>query len=298
MLFAYVHYRYTNAAYKSPAWYESSEDTEVQLHLPSTTPFPTKMASYLITGTSQGLGTSMVKYLASFPAAQISTVFATTRRDEPPTELADIIKASSGRVQHVKLDVESDESVNAAAAQIDGKIGTKGLDVLVNNAALTSQCPTPRIWEVDDLQSCFTTNVVAVHRVSKAFLPLLRKGQQKKIMNISSTQGSCGRAAWTHHVNASAPDYKVSKAAVNMLTIQWSISLADEGFTIQCISPGHLQTRLGTFGGKVNADLPPEDGAKSVIDTIEDSEPADNGRFRDIKVKGWHHRYAGKDALW
>lgn len=240
----------------------------------------------------------MVKDLASRPASEVSVVFATSRSDAPPPALYDVIKNSAGRVHHVPLDVLSDDSVNAAAAKVSSQLGTKGLDVLINNAALTTQSSSPRIWEVTDLQTCFDTNVVAVQRVSTAFLPLLRQGQLKKIMNVSSSQGSCGRAMWSLHMRATAPDYKVSKAALNMLTLQWAVSLRDDGFIVQCVNPGHLQTGLGTFGGRINADLTPEVGAKAVLDATENSEPPDNGRFRDIDVKGWHHSYKGGDVLW
>lgn len=256
------------------------------------------MSSYLITGTSQGLGLSIVKVLASRPSSQVSTIIATSRRDAPPAPLADIINASSGRVTHITLDTDSDASVSRAAQEAATRLGDRGLDVLVNNAALTSQHFTPNMWEVEHLEPCFKTNVVGVHRVTKAFLSLLRQGTKKQIMNVSSTQGSLGRAMMDMHVKAVAPDYKISKAAENMLTLQWANSLAAEGFCVQAISPGHLQTNLGTGSGKINADLPADVGAESVVLAMEDSEAADNGRFRDINVKGWHHRYSGTDPKW
>ena len=256
------------------------------------------MASYLITGTSQGIGLELVRDMAKRPTSEVSTIFATTRSASPPEGLYEIIKASSGKVHHVQLDVISDDSVNAAAKTVESHLGSKGLDCLINNAGVGTQCYSLNTFDVtaQNLRDCFDTNVVAVHRVTVAFLPLLRKGSKKQILNMSSTQGSIGQAMIPYWAGNGCRDYKVSKAALNMLTVQWAVTLGEEGFTVQSISPGHLTTKLGTGSGMIDADLPADVGARSVVETIVNgSEKADNGRFRDIDVKGWHHRYAGKD---
>ncbi|XHG05982.1 hypothetical protein AWENTII_009194 [Aspergillus wentii] len=95
------------------------------------------------------------------------------------------------------------------------------------------------------------------------------------------------------------PAYKITKAALNMLTVQYAQSYADEGFTFFAVSPGWLQTDQG--GSR--ADLTPETGAEAVVKTIQNATPAENGRFFNIHVPGWEkhdglNQYNGSEVPW
>ena len=92
------------------------------------------MTSLLITGASRGLGLAFAHELASRPTSEVSTVFATARGQCPG--LDDLAKSSSGRVVVVNLDVTNEQSIKRAAAEVEGKLGNKGLDVLINNAGI------------------------------------------------------------------------------------------------------------------------------------------------------------------
>lgn len=93
------------------------------------------MASYLVTGSSRGLGLALVSRLASLPKAEVGTVIATARQDNSP-RLKELASASSGRVELVKLDVADKSSVEAAAKMVEAKLQGKGLDYLINNAGV------------------------------------------------------------------------------------------------------------------------------------------------------------------
>lgn len=145
------------------------------------------MASYLITGTGQGIGLELVKQLLDLPASGVSHVFALTR-SKPSTELQTLLDSHSDRTTSVIASVTDETAVKAAAEQVSKKLGDKGLDVLVNNAGAGSFSPggaqnVPAAY----LKSTFDLNVVGVHLVTVAFLPLLEKGQGKKIVNMSVT---------------------------------------------------------------------------------------------------------------
>ena len=137
------------------------------------------MATYLITGASRGLGLGLAALLASNP--DISKVFATARSE------SDGIKAlaaeTKGKVEFVPLDVVSQDSAKKAAAQVEQSLGGKGLDVLVNNAGLMPYT-TDGIENMDNLDDTFKINVTGVHYVTAAFLPLLKKGSLKKVVNM------------------------------------------------------------------------------------------------------------------
>lgn len=91
------------------------------------------MATYLITGSSRGLGLSIISRLASLPQSEVSTVFATARQDRS-ARLREIVDSSSGRVGFVPLDVTDENSAIEAARLVDRQLQGRGLDVLINNA--------------------------------------------------------------------------------------------------------------------------------------------------------------------
>lgn len=91
------------------------------------------MASFLITGASRGLGLAFVKELASRKSSDVSNIFAGARSNVPALQE---LSKTDPRVQFVKLDVTNPESVKEAAAQVEKKLEGRGLDVLINNAAV------------------------------------------------------------------------------------------------------------------------------------------------------------------
>lgn len=140
------------------------------------------MASYLVTGSGRGLGLELVTQLLALPPSQVSTVFATTR-SSPTTALQNLIDNSKGRLVHIPLVTTDKSNINNAVSLVDDKLDGKGLDIVVNNAGIQPYTPNG-IQNMDNLRDAFETNVEAVHNVTAAFLPLLKKSQQKKVVNM------------------------------------------------------------------------------------------------------------------
>lgn len=252
------------------------------------------MANYLITGTSRGIGLTMARQLAAKPASEVSIVFAAARTETDA--LKQLIAESAGRVQLVKVDVINEDSVKKAAAEVDQALGDKGLDVLINNVGSMPFTPDG-IETMTDLESTFTTNVTSTHLVSSAFLPLLKRGQLKKVANISTTLGSITMAP--KYSIFPVPAYKVAKAALNMLTVQYGQSFAKDGFTFLTISPGWVKTDLGGD----SADLTSDQSATALLERISQATTADTGKFFNVRVPGWENaeglnRYDGAEAPW
>ncbi|KAJ6138821.1 Short-chain dehydrogenase/reductase SDR [Penicillium samsonianum] len=253
------------------------------------------MASYLVTGSSRGLGLALITRLATLPKTEVGPIIATARQDNS-ARLKEIESASPGRVHMVNLDVTNESSVKEAVAAVERQLQGKGLDYLINNAGVSDWSPTG-LEGMDNLNETFNVNVTAPHIVSRAFLPLLRKGEKKTVINISTTIGSIAMADAFRPILS--PAYKISKAALNMLTVQYARQYADDGFTFLTISPGWLRTDLGSQ----RADLPVEVGAEKILDIIQKATPEQNGRFVNIHVPGWETRegpnqYDGKDIPW
>jgi NAD(P)-dependent dehydrogenase (short-subunit alcohol dehydrogenase family) len=89
----------------------------------------------------------------------------------------------------------------------------------------------------DDLEMVLNSNVIGVRNVTRALLPLLRKSQEKKVINISSALGSISLTK-AFSFSQSCAAYKVSKAALNMLTCQWAVSFKEDGIIVLSVSPG------------------------------------------------------------
>ncbi|KAJ5101238.1 hypothetical protein NUU61_003460 [Penicillium alfredii] len=252
------------------------------------------MASYLVTGSSRGLGLALVTRLVALPKAEVGTIIATARQDNSPG-LKELVNASAGRIELVTMDVTNEASVKQATTLVEQKLHGKGLDYLINNAGVMDWSPTG-LEGMDNLNEVFNVNVTASHLVTRAFLPLLRRAEKKAVINISTTLGSIAMAEVYQHMKS--PAYKISKAAMNMLTVQYAQQYANDGFTFLAISPGWLRTELGS----ARADLPVDVGAEKVVDIVQKAGPEQNGKFFDILVPGWEKlsraRYDGEEIPW
>jgi NAD(P)-dependent dehydrogenase (short-subunit alcohol dehydrogenase family) len=126
----------------------------------------------------------MIKQLIAFPSSQVSTVFAAIRTD-PPAPLQNLIDSSNGRVVPIKVQITQRSSIDEAVKVVEQKLGGKGLDVLINNAGILPLTMGPiESMPEKTLREAFDVNVVAVHNVIAAFLPLLKKGTEKKIVTV------------------------------------------------------------------------------------------------------------------
>ena len=146
------------------------------------------MSTYLITGTSRGIGLELVKQLNELPTGLVAKIFAVTRSSSEP--LQQIIDGSGGRVANILIeDITQEESVQKGVSEVERALGPSGgLDVLVNNAGKSAVSPDGmRSVPGDQLRDIFNVNVVSAQVVTMAFLPLLQKGKEKKIVNMYVT---------------------------------------------------------------------------------------------------------------
>ncbi|KAH8828645.1 short-chain dehydrogenase-like protein [Flagelloscypha sp. PMI_526] len=253
------------------------------------------MSSILVTGTARGLGLGLVQLLVSKPLSEVNLIFASTRK--PSDALVKLTAANQGRIHLVDLDVADDISVQNAATNVEAILTERKatLDVLVNNAAIMNRT-TDDIQTMNNLEETFRVNVIGTHIVTTEFLPLLKKGKGKKIINISSPVGSLTIAP--HLTMFQTPAYKISKAALNMLTVQWANDFGKEGFSVFALSPGWVKTVMGTD----NAELTVEQSVKAILQSIQQSDSTSNGKFLDINVEGWVHTrlnsYKGGEIPW
>ncbi|PBK59970.1 NAD(P)-binding protein, partial [Armillaria solidipes] len=149
------------------------------------------------------------------------------------------------------------------------------LDIIIINAAIGGLdallASSPSV-----LESYLATNVIGPHHIVSAFLPALRRGRDKKIIFISSSAGSFKIAGSPTRMVRSGV-YSVSKAAVNMLAVQYADELKEEGFVVVPMHPGWVATDMGSLAGE--GGMQPSVSAKSIVDVVEGLKKDDNAKF-------------------
>ncbi len=184
----------------------------------------------------------------------------------------------------VPLDVTDDASVTAAAELIADRFG--GLDVLVNNAAITGQMPqVPSTVDPAIVRDVVETNVIGVIRVTNAMLPMLRASTAPRIVNLSSSVGSLTLQTTPGVDMGPVPAaYLASKTFLNAVTIQYAKELRDTGILINSGCPGFTATDLNGFRGVRT----PQQGAAIAIHlaTLPDNGPT-GGFFDDAGPVAW-----------
>jgi NAD(P)-dependent dehydrogenase (short-subunit alcohol dehydrogenase family) len=226
----------------------------------------------LVTGANKGIGYEIAAGLARRGFRVGVGARDTGRRDAAVAKL----QAEGYDVFGVPLDVTDDASVAAAATQLEEQ---GGLDVLVNNAAITGGMPQePSRVSASQILEVVDTNVVGVIRVTNAMLPMLRRAASPRIVNVSSTVGSLTlQTAQADAVGPISAAYSPTKSYLNAVTIQYAKELAGTGILVNAGCPGYVATDLNGFSGVRT----PEQGAAIFLElaTLPDDGPS--GTFRD-----------------
>jgi NAD(P)-dependent dehydrogenase (short-subunit alcohol dehydrogenase family) len=147
------------------------------------------------------------------------------------------------------LDVTDQKSIDAAAHTIETNYGR--LDVLVNNAGIALDQVPPSHLDMETLRRTYDTNFFGVFAVTKALLPLLKKSDAARIVNISSGQGSLTRQSDLNRERAgfNVLAYNSSKTALNALTVQLAKELKDTPVKVNSAAPGFTATDLNQYQG-------------------------------------------------
>lgn len=226
----------------------------------------------LVTGGNRGIGREVVRQVATAG----DTALLGARNVVQAREVAASLTGGPGRVEIVPLDVADRASIARAARHVRNTHGR--IDVLINNAAIhydTSQRGVDADLQI--VEEALQTNLLGAWRVTQAFLPMLRRSDHPRIVNVSSESGSLAS------MGGGTPAYSVSKAALNALTRVLSDELRSEGMLVNAVCPGWTATEMGGRGGR-----PVADGAASVLwaADLPDDGPT-GGFFRDGRSLPW-----------
>jgi NAD(P)-dependent dehydrogenase (short-subunit alcohol dehydrogenase family) len=232
------------------------------------------MTTTLITGANKGLGFETARRLI----AAGHTVYIGSRDAERGRQAAEQLDARA-----VQLDVTDDASVAAAADVIEAN---EGLDVLVNNAGIqTEMGPDNVVIGAADLtaemmRQTFETNVFGMVRILRAFLPLLQRSAAPVVVNVSSGLASLARVTTPGTAAYSYPGvaYPASKAAVNMITVQYAKAFPN--LRINAVEPGFTKTDLNRNTGLQTV----EQGAEVIVRMAQVGPDGPTGGYFDAEA--------------
>ncbi|MDX2143043.1 MAG: SDR family oxidoreductase [Rhodospirillaceae bacterium] len=184
----------------------------------------------LVTGASRGIGIEFVKQYA----ARGYNVIATARDPAKATEL-NALAAQHKNIRVERMDVLDHAGIDALAAKLKGT----PIDILVNNAGIGGGGVNQNFGKINYavFDEVMKTNVEGPLKVSEAFVEHVAASTQKKIMMVSSSQGSIASVR-----SASLYFYRTSKSALNMVSVNLAKALKERGIIVGMVAPGATDT--------------------------------------------------------
>lgn len=231
------------------------------------------MKSALVTGANKGIGLEVVRQLAQ----QGFFVYMGSRSLESGLFAEKKLKADGiSTVEAIQLDVTHPESVKAARALLGEK--TPVLDVLVNNAGISGGFSQSALdATIDQFNDVFDTNLFGVVRVTQAFIELLKRAPEPRLVNVSTSMASLALAADLDNGNY-PPRYTVyqsAKAALNMYTINLAYELRDTPVKVNAVCPGWTKTDFTNQQGTSTV----EEAAKRIVKYALIGQDGPTGKF-------------------
>ena len=192
------------------------------------------MKNIFITGGNRGIGKGLVEIFS-----ENNKVFFSARDKQKARSVIESI--GNENIDYVIMDVADENSVLEGIESLKEK--TDSIDILINNAGILIPGLKHKIdaVETDDesILKTFNINTVGVLRVCKAVLPMMQP--TSRIINISSGMGQMEGMA------TGSIAYRLSKSALNALTIVLSQELSSKDIKVNAICPGWVQTDMGGY---------------------------------------------------
>jgi len=226
----------------------------------------------LVTGTNRGIGLEISKQLA----ANGITVIMTARNMHIGRPLVNELRKRWKNIWYHQLDVTDETSIIDLYHYLDGDCGK--LDILVNNAGVyLDENQSILDVDLDTMKATMAINFYGPLRLVQVLLPLLNKSNDPRIINLSSTMGQLTA------MGSGSAAYRISKTALNTLTVILSNELAGTGVKINSVHPGWVKTDMG---GPVATRSIPE-GAETIV-WLATADEIPNGKFvYDRKIIDW-----------
>jgi NAD(P)-dependent dehydrogenase (short-subunit alcohol dehydrogenase family) len=214
----------------------------------------------LITGANKGIGLETARQLGRLGV----TILVGARDLAKGEEAAEVLRGIGVDARAIKLDVVNEADRAAAAKTIEKDFGK--LDILINNAGVMldgRKGNETSITSQKVLRDTFETNFFAVVALTQTLLPLVRKSEAGRIVNLSSILASLTLHATpgSFIYDAKTFAYDASKAALNSFTIHLAHELKNTKIKVNSVHPGWVKTDMGGEGAQMEI----VDGAKTSV---------------------------------
>jgi len=228
----------------------------------------------VVTGGNRGLGLEVCRQLAD---RDLEVVLCARSQADAQRAAESLWEEGLDTVHPRTLDVTDGGQVERVVATVDRDFGR--LDVLVNNAGvLLDRDRTVLAPDVERVRTSLEVNTLGPLRMVAACVPLMRRGRYGRIVNVSTGMASLADGG------PGVPGYRLSKTALNALTVTAAHELAGEPIKVNAVNPGWVQTDMGG----PSATRTPAEGADAVVwlATLDDDGPS-GGFFRDRRPAPW-----------
>jgi NAD(P)-dependent dehydrogenase (short-subunit alcohol dehydrogenase family) len=233
----------------------------------------------LVTGANRGLGLEISRQLAAGGMTVVTAAREPKRAEEAAAGLP------GGRGMPLRLDVRDRQRIPVAVAEVLDALGR--IDVLVNNAGILMDGTEP-LAEVPDgvVRDTLATNVLGPLHMIQAVLPAMRRQNYGRIVNMASTLGSFADITdpESPYGVVDSPAYRLSKGALNLVTVLCARELAGTDVLVNSACPGWVRTDMGSDRAPVSV----EDGADTPVwlATLPPGGPS-GGFFRERQPLPW-----------
>jgi 3-oxoacyl-[acyl-carrier protein] reductase len=187
----------------------------------------------LVTGASRGIGRAIAERLAA-DGALVAVHYGSN--ETAARETVDAIEKAGGQAFAVRADLSETAEMDALFAGLQDALAGRPLDVLVNNAAVTSYTATIEGATLEDFDRLFAVNVRAPLFLIQRALPLMPDGG--RIVNVSSG------VTWFARPEVV---YGMTKGALNVLTRSLAQTQGPRGITVNTVSPGITETEMNAW---------------------------------------------------
>jgi NAD(P)-dependent dehydrogenase (short-subunit alcohol dehydrogenase family) len=237
----------------------------------------------LVTGANRGIGLAIARRLAEQGACVILGSRDVAKGERAAKDIIAALSKSKGKIVAAELDVTRQATVDGLGALVTSEFGR--LDILVNNAGvfLDRAADLASETDLDVVRTTLETNLLGAWRLSRKFLPSMKKSGYGRIVNVSSGAGSL-EAVSAGEIYG--PAYSLSKASLNVLTMMLASEV--KGFSpdvlVNAMCPGWVKTDMGGAG----APRSPDEGADTAVwlATLPRGGP-NGGFFRDRERIEW-----------
>jgi NAD(P)-dependent dehydrogenase (short-subunit alcohol dehydrogenase family) len=227
----------------------------------------------VVTGANRGIGFEICKELSNVGCH----VVLTSRDEGKGKQAAAKLDADKKNIVYHKLDVTDSKDIETLRDWLLKMYGR--VDILINNAGIYLD-EGISVFNVDEniLKKTIDINFYGAFNVCRALVPIMKQNGYGRIVNISSGYGAMSEMGGYHAA------YRISKAALNALTLIMADELREFDIKVNAVCPGWVNTDMGGNMAPVSA----EKAAKDTVHVALMDEKGHTGRFfRHKKTIEW-----------